>query len=195
VPAGERRLGLSYGGRQHTGENLAARLSKRAAERDKPLVMSDAVASNAAEEEGLIRCHCLAHGRRKVSALEEVLPAESAVVTPALKLVCEHDEEARRRQLSAVDRLAYPQTSSAPIMNTLKAWLEQQTVERRVAPHSSLGKALAYLRRHGETLTRFLPVPGAPLDNHTAERAFKLGIRQRKNALFYAPEHSADSAS
>jgi hypothetical protein len=195
VQAGERRICLYYAGRQHAGENLAALLSKRAAERDKPLVMSDALASNAAEEEGLIRCHCLAHGRRKFSELEEVFPAESAVVTQALKLVFEHDEEARTRQLSAVDRLAYHQTYSAPIMNTLKAWLEQQTVERRVEPNSSLGKAIAYLRRHWETLTRFLTVPGAPLDNNTAERALKLCIRQRKNSLFYATEHSAYIAS
>ena len=37
--------------------------------------------------------------------------------------------------------------------------------------------------------------PGAPLDNHVAERALTLGIRQRKNSLFYAPEHRADIAS
>jgi transposase len=40
----------------------------------------------------------------------------------------------------------------------------------------------------------FLTVPGAPLDNNTAERALKLCIRQRKTSLFYATEHSADIA-
>ncbi len=35
-----------------------------------------------------------------------------------------------------------------------------------------LGKALAYLVGHWETLTRFLSVPGAPLDNNTAEVRF-----------------------
>jgi hypothetical protein len=51
------------------------------------------------------------------------------------------------------------------------------------------------LLKHWETLTRFLTVPGAPLDNNTAERALKLCIRQRKNSLFYATEHSAYIAS
>jgi len=37
--------------------------------------------------------------------------------------------------------------------------------------------------------------PGAPLDNNIAERALKLCIRQRKNSLFYATEHSAYIAS
>ena len=40
-----------------------------------------------------------------------------------------------------------------------------------------------------------LTVPGAPLDNNMAERALKLCIRQRKNSLFYATEHSAYVAS
>lgn len=195
VQAGERRICLYYAGRQHAGENLAALLRQRETQRDQPLVMSDALASNNAEESTLIRCHCLAHGRRKFSELEEVFPVESAVVTEALKQVFEHDEEARVQQLSAADRLAYHHTYSAPIMDALKAWLEQQGAERLVEPNSSLGKAIAYLLGHWATLTRFLTVPGAPLDNNVAERALKLCIRQRKNSLFYATEHSAYVAS
>jgi transposase len=143
----------------------------------------------------LIRCHCLAHGRRKFSELDEVFPAECAVVVEALKSVYEHDEEARAQQLNAQERLAYHQTYSGPIMKTLKAWLAQQTEERLVEPNSSLGKAIGYLLGHWETLTRFLTVAGAPLDNNVAERALKLCIRQRKNSLFYATEHSAYIAS
>ena len=62
-------------------------------------------------------------------------------------------------------------------------------------PNSSLGKAIVYMQAHWETLTRFLSVPGAPLDNNLVERALKLFIRQRKNSLFYATEHSAYIAS
>ncbi|MGH8581728.1 MAG: IS66 family transposase, partial [Gammaproteobacteria bacterium] len=144
--------------------------------------MSDALASNSAEEKRLIRCHCLAHGRRKFSELDDVFPVESTVVTEALKVVYEHEEAARDKQLSAHERLAYHQTYSGPIMTTLKGWLEHQTAERRVEPNSSLGKAIAYLLGHWETLTRFLTVAGAPLDNNVAERALKLCIRQRKNS-------------
>jgi transposase len=195
VQVGERRICLYYTGRHHAGENLEALLAKREPQRSKPLVMSDALASNSAEESSLIRCHCLAHGRRKFSELEEVFPAESAIVVDALKVVYEHEEAARDKQLSAQERLAYHQTYSTPIMEALKKWLEQQTTERLVEPNSSLGKAIAYLLGHWETLTRFLTEPGAPLDNNVAERALKLGIRQRKNSLFYATEHSAYIAS
>jgi transposase len=195
VQVGKRRICLYYAGRQHAGENLTAPLHKREGLRDKPLVMSDALTSNNAEEAGLIRCHCLAHGRRKFSELEEVFPGESAVVTTALQFVFEHDEATRAKQLSAPKRLAYHQTYSGPIMAALQKWLEQQTTDRLVEPNSSLGKAIGYLLGHWKTLTRFLTVAGAPLDNNVAERALKLCIRQRKNSLFYATEHSAYIAS
>jgi transposase len=195
VQVGERRICLYYTGRRHAGENLAVLLTKREPDHDKPLVMSDALPSNNAQEDALIRCHCLAHGRRQFSELDEAFPAESAVVVNALKDVFDHEEYTRVEQLTAQDRLAYHQRKSGPIMKKLKRWLEQQTVQRLVEPNSSLGKAIAYLLDHWETLTRFLHRPGAPLENNVAERALKLAIRQRKNSLFYATEHSAYIAS
>jgi len=158
-------------------------------------VMSDALSSNNAEETTLIRCHCLAHGRRKFTEVAEAFPSESAIVVNALKLVYEHDEEARSKQLNAAERLVYHQTYSEPVFTALKTWLEEQTRQRLVEPNSSLGKAIAYLVDHWETLTRVVTVPGVPLDNNVAERALKLAIRQRKNSLFYASEHSAYIAS
>jgi transposase len=195
VQVGERRICLYYTGRRQAGENLARLLAQREPGRDKPFVRSDALRTNNAEETGLIRCQCLAHGRRKFTELAEDFPTESAVVVNAFKLVYDHDEEARDKRLSAQERLAYHQTYSEPVFTTLKTWLEQQPTQRLVEPNSSLGKAITYLLDHWDTLTRVVTVPGAPLDNNTAERALKLAIRQRKNSLFYATEHSAYIAS
>src|SRR5262249_20234536 len=153
---GERRIYLYYTGRRHAGENLERLLAQREPGRGKPLVMSDALSSNNAEEMTLIRCHCLAHGRRQFSELAEDFPTESAVVVNALKLIYDHDEEARAQELSAQERLAYHQAYSAPVFTTLKTWLEQQTAERFVEPNSSLGKAIAYLLGHWATLTQCL---------------------------------------
>ena len=80
-------------------------------------------------------------------------------------------------------------------MDELKGWLDKQLQERLVEPNSSLGKAMAYMQNHWETLTRFLSVPGAPLDNNLVERALKLFIRQRNNSLFYKTAYSAYIAS
>jgi transposase len=195
VQVGTRRICLYYTGRRHAGENLAALLRKREPGRGKPVVMSDALPSNNAEEDALIRCHCLAHGRRKFSELDEAFPAESAVVVNALKDVFDHEEYTRVEQLTAQERLAYHQRKSGPILERLKRWLARQTAQRLVEPNSSLGKAIAYMVEHWKSLTRFLHEPGAPIDNNLAERALKLAIRQRKNSLFYASEHSAYIAS
>jgi hypothetical protein len=195
VQVGKRRICLYYTGRRHAGENLERLLTQREPGREKPLVMSDALSSNNAQEAGLIRCHCLAHGRRQFSELADAFPAESAVVVDALKLVYDHDKQAHDQQLSAQERLVYHQTYSEPVLATLQTWLEQQTAQRLVEPNSSLGKAISYMLDHWVSLTRFLKEPGAPLDNNVAERALKLCIRQRKNSLFYATEHSAYIAS
>src|SRR5215470_14896368 len=76
---------LYFAGRAHAGENLEALLTRREADQGTPIVMSDALAANTADEAALIRCHCLAHGRRKFSELEEIWPEECAVVIEALK--------------------------------------------------------------------------------------------------------------
>jgi hypothetical protein len=80
-------------------------------------------------------------------------------------------------------------------MNELKGWLDKQFDDRLVEPNSALGKAIAYMQGHGETLTRFLSVENAPLDNNLVERALNLFIRQRKNSLFYKTAYSAYIAS
>jgi hypothetical protein len=44
---------------------------------------------------------------------------------------------------------------------------------------------LAYMLKRWDNLTRFLQIPGAPLDNNICERALKYAICHRKNSLFY----------
>ena len=195
VKVGERLICLYYSGRAHAGENLAALLAQREAGQAPPLVMSDALSRNEIDEGLVIRCHCLAHGRRQFSDIEDVFPSECRVVLDVLKQVFDHDEESRDQQMSPEARLAYHQDYSQPLMEELKGWLDHQLEDRLVEDNGSLGKAIFYMKGHWETLTRFLSVPGAPLDNNLVERALKLFIRQRKNSLFYKTEHSAYIAS
>jgi transposase len=196
VKVGEHLAILYYSSRRHAGENLQGLLDKREVGLEKPLAMSDALSSNeVANDATVIRCHCLAHGRRKFSDLAEVFPHECQVVLEVLSQVFDHDEQARKTQLSPEARLAYHQAQSQPLMDRLKRWLAMQMDDHLVEPNSALGKAIVYMQSHWETLTRFLSVPGAPLDNNLAERVLKLFIRQRKNSLFYKSTHSAYIAS
>lgn len=195
VRVGEQLIALYYSGRSHAGENLAALLDKREAAQEPPLVMSDALSHNDVEEGLVVRCHCLAHGRRQFSDIEEMFPSECRVVIETLQAVFDHDEVAREQAMSPAARLAYHQAYSKPLMDNLKGWLDQQIDDRLVEPNSALGKAITYMRTYWATLTRFLHIEKAPLDNNLVERALKLFIRQRKNSLFYKSEHSAHIAS
>ena len=194
--AGERTICLYFAGRAHAGENLEEVLTLREPERGPPIVMSDALSVNTLEDEGaIIRSHCLAHGRRKFTEIEDVFPAECQRVIDDLNTVFKHEATTCEQRLTAAERLAYHQSHSGPIMGKLKGWLESQLHERWVEPNSSVGKAFQYLLNHWHPLTQFLRVPGAPLDNNTVEQALKLMIRQRRNSLFYASTHSAYVAS
>jgi transposase len=187
---------LYRSGRAHAGDTLTAVLAQRETGLEKPIVMSDALAANQRDDDDpLIRCHCLAHGRRQFTDLEAVFPVEASHVITVLDQVFEHEAETRRQALPAAARLAYHQTRSGPLLAGLHDWLEQQFQDRLVEPNSSLGKAFTYLLARWEPLTQFLRVEGAPLDSNPVERALKLIIRQRKNSLFYASPHSASVAS
>src|SRR5207248_1464112 len=153
IRVGEQMICLYDFGRSHAGENLAALLAHREADQAPPIVMSDALSRNEVDEEGVIRCHCLAHGRRQFSDIAEVFPSECQVVIDALKQVFDHDAEARDQQMSPQARLAYHQTYSQPLMDELKDWLAKQVNDRLVEPNSSLGQALAYMQKHWATLT------------------------------------------
>jgi len=77
------------------------------------------------------------------------------------------------------------------VMKQLHTWLNGQFDNRKVEPNSGLGKAISYMLKHWESLTLFLRVEGAPLDNNICEQVLKRAILHRKNSLFYKTSHGA----
>jgi hypothetical protein len=193
---GDRRIVLYVSGRSHAGENLAELLIQRESARPAPLIMSDALAANQSGDlPEHIRCLCLAHGYRKFSDIESHYPGQTQRVLEDLDSVFDVDRYARESVLDDAQRLELHQRYSAPVLERLETWLEQQLNERLVEPKSSLGKAMNYLLNNWAGLTQFLTTPGAPLNSNYVERMLKLMIRQRRNSLFFASEHGAEVAS
>jgi hypothetical protein len=190
---GERSICLYFTGRQHAGENLDAILAYR--DPDLPPIhwMSDGLAANTPKQhqDQTLDINCMAHGRRKFVELDEFFPSECTQVIDAIAEIYKHEAHCKEQHLTPEQRLAYHQVNSGPVMKDLKAWMEKQFEDRCVEPNSRLGGAFDYLLKRWDSLTRFLHIPGAPLDNNTAERALKMILRYRKNSLFYKNAHGA----
>ena len=152
--------------------------------------MCDGLPSNVPEFV-VIMLNCLAHARREFIDVEPYFPEECSFVIKSLAAVYKHDKETKEMKLSDEKRLEYHQQHSKPIMEQLKAWAERQINEKLVEPNGGLGKAINYMLKRWDNLTRFLEIPGAALDNNSTEEILKIPIRVRKNASFFATEHGA----
>lgn len=186
-----RQVALFFTGRRHAGENLRAVLLRRASELGPPIQMCDALSRNLPAELEVVLANCLAHGRRQFIKVVESFPDECRHVLEQIGEVYKNDATAKAQRLSPHERLRFHQQHSRPVMDELKEWLGGQLEDKKVEPNSGAGKAMLYMRRHWDKLTRFLHVPGAPLDNNIAERALKMAILHRKNALFFKTENGA----
>jgi len=186
-----RRIAIFMTGRHHAGGNLEQLLKARASGLAPPIQMCDALSRNAPKEFKTILSNCLAHARRQFVDIAGAFPAECEHVIELLGKVYHNDAVAREQGLDKQQRLQFHQKKSGPIMEQLKTWCEEQFAQRLVEPNSTLGKAIEYLLKHWDKLTRFLHVAGAPLDNNICERALKLAILHRKNALFFKTQNGA----
>jgi transposase len=153
--------------------------------------MCDGLSRNQSKEFETILCNCLLHGRRMFVDVVESFPEECRFVIESLREVYRCDALAKEQKLSDAARLAWHQEQSRPVMDKLHAWMEEQFEQRKVEPNSGLGQAITYMLKRWEPLTRFLVVPGAPLDNNLSERALKMAILHRKNSLAYKTPNGA----
>ena len=182
---GAHRVALFFTGDKHAGENLDQLLQRRAAGLEKPLQMCDGLSRNQSQEFQTIFCNCLLHGRRGFVEVVENFPEECRFVVESLREVYRFDALTKAHQLSDGARLAFHQEHSRPVTDALHGWMKEQFDQRKVEPNSGLGQAITYMLKRWEALTRFLEVPGAPLDNNICEQALKMAILHRKNSMSY----------
>jgi transposase len=191
---GERKIALFFTGHQHAGENLRDVLLKRAAGLPAPIQMCDGLPCNEPElpeELEVILSNCNAHARRQYVDVASRFPEECRYVLEVFCDVYHNDAVARRRGMSPEERMAFHQAESASRMKDLRRWMAEQLDEKKVEPNSGLGEAIRYTQKRWDRLTRFLEVPGVPLDNNAAERILKKAILSRKNSYFYKTARGA----
>lgn len=185
------KIALFRTGNRHAGENLTELLKKRSTQLGAPIQMCDALSRNTSKEFDTIVSNCLVHARRQFVDIIESFPDECIYVIETMREIYKNDAIVKEQNMSADQRLIYHQQHSQPRMDQLHQWCKKQLDEKIVEPNSGLGKAIKYLLNHWEKLTRFLKVPGAPLDNNICERGLKSAIVHRKNSLFYRSRRGA----
>ena len=187
----ELRIALFFTGRKHAGENLERVLAERNAESALPIQMCDALSRNVCGDFETILANCNAHARRQFVDVSENFPEECRHVLETLAEVYKNDADAKELKLSPEKRLALHRESSRPLMVKLLLWFREKFAEKRIEPNSTLGGAIAYMKKHWLKLTLFYREAGAPLDNSIVERALKKAILHRKNAMFFKTENGA----
>ena len=187
---------LFYTGQCHAGENLEKLLTKRTTD-DQLMTMSDASQKNIPKKINAdlaarwILCFCLVHGRRKFYEIRHFFNPECEFVLDIIGTVYHNEVHCKEKRLTPFVRLKYHQEHSAPLMEGLRVWLNNQLLFHLVEDNSGLGQAVRYMLRHWEALTNFLTIVGAPIDNSICEQAIKVAIRHRRNSLFYKTTRGA----
>ena len=185
------RVALFFTGQRHAGENLDQLLRRRLAPARQPLQMCDGLSRNEPKEFHALLCNCILHARRNFVEVIDNFPEECRKVIESLREVYRFEATAKQEKLSDQQRLAFHQEHSKPVMDELHQWMKDQLDQKKVEPNSGLGEAINYMLKRWEPLTRFLSVPGAPLDNNIVERALKMAILHRKNSLSFKTLHGA----
>ena len=192
----DQHIVLYFTSHQYGSENMLEVLSSRDSAEDF-YSMSDASRNNLPRSDDSdllarwILCFCLVHGRRKFFEIHEHFKPACEFVLNQISSVYHHERECQSKKHNAEQRLEHHQKHSKPILENLHIWLTNQWQYHQVEQNSQLGQAISYMLRHWSALTRFLIVPGVPIDNSFAERLIKVAIRHRRNSLFFRTTNGA----
>lgn len=136
--------------------------------------------------EAATRVACMAHLRRNFVKALQAVPAANAKDSIALHPIGLIQQlyviEAQMKTASVAERTRGRQSQSVPILNQLKAWLDEQV--KLVMPKSPMGKAIHYALGQWSYMVRYVDNGHLSIDNNIAERSIKNLVIGRKNWLF-----------
>jgi transposase len=147
---------------------------------------------------GLGHVGCMAHARRRFSDAvkgqgknKRLGKAQQGLAW--IRKLYGIEKKARNQQLSAQDRKAYRQQYAVPILDKLRAWLDDSLPT--VPPSTLAGQALNYLHNEWPKLIRYLEDGRLEIDNNLAENAIRPFVIGRKNFLFSNSVHGVKASA
>ena len=133
--------------------------------------------------EKLVHVGCWAHARRKFVDAVKVNKEDGAAVSMVMRMdaLFVVDRDARKKGMSAAERLAHRRESSQEWIDEIKETCAK--LSREALPQSALGKAVAYTRNQWPRLVRCLEYEEVELSNNLAENSMRGVALGRKNWL------------
>ena len=89
-------------------------------------------------------------------------------------------------------RLAIRKEQSAPVVEAMRRWRDQQLASDDVHDATPIRRALNYARNHWDALTRFLQDGKVPIHNNRSELELRRLVVGRANWLFVGSDDSAE---
>ncbi len=123
------------------------------------------------------------HGRKNTAAAHQMVALIGKL----------YQVERAARQNTPRERKALRQAQASPILDKMKAWLDEKAA--KVLPKSPLGEAVAYTLGLWPKLTTYLEDGDIPIDNNKIENAIRPFVIGRKNFLFSGSPRGADASA
>jgi hypothetical protein len=134
---------------------------------------------------------CWSHARRRfVKAFRAGEGKEATFAVQTIQALFRVEEDAAL--CSPDERLEIRQCKSAPLVEALFTWGEQQLSV--VPEHALLRAGLIYLRNQRDALCEFLSSGEIPIHNNASERALRRVVKGRQNWLFHGSDEHARRA-
>jgi transposase len=169
----------------HAGEFIDSILHKRGKSRARPIIMSDALASNRPTVRDAVTSLCNSHARRQFVDVITHFPDEVEYILERYGKIWTNEHQILEQQLTSTQRLEYHRQHSLPIMAEIKLWGKTHLNDGTIEENSGLGKAIRYFIKHYAGLSCFCTIEGVKLDNNQIEAMLKIVVRDRRNAMFH----------
>jgi transposase len=141
----------------------------------------------------IVEVGCWAHARRYFKEAVATAAVEATRVLLWIGELYGIERSAREKRLDAEARKALRQQQSRPILDRIRAYLDELAMN--ALPKSPLGEATVYASKQWTALTRYLEHGALEIDNNGAENALRPIVLGRKNWLFCGSETAAHRAA
>jgi transposase len=185
---------LYYTGRHHAGEIIDRIFDSRPADAQPVVKVSDGASKNFdhAQRAKLIEATCHAHAFLKFRAIKEQFPAEYQIVGESYGHIFENDQLAEEKGMTPEQRMDFHQQYSQPWLEKIHVLCAAKIASRLIEPRSPLWEPTTYFLNQWPRLTKFLEVPGVPLDTNLVEQNLIIPVRYLATSFNFQTKNGSE---